>query len=168
MYVDQSLQLWGFFDVYGSTQSVRVLSRSQDTPVYQQLPINVPHIVPTNKCIAGAQTPIQETIIARQSNAPIRNIPGSMPSNLQVQSSGTVLVVNLPTARSQQNISRLSNSRMPLPGTSIGSAEEGQSRVPIYSSSLANFNNYNDNAHTPGIDCTICYENPIDSVSSFK
>lgn len=33
MHVDQSLQLWAFLDVYGSTQSVRILSQSPPAPV---------------------------------------------------------------------------------------------------------------------------------------
>ena len=147
MYVDQSLQLWGFFDVYGSTQSIRVLSRSQDTPIYQ-VPINPPMIAPSNNCSAGAQTPVQV----------VRN---------GLQSSGTLLVVNLPAARSQQQNPRVSMPRLNMTRNSTGGADDAQSRIPVFSSSLANFNNIQqyDKGHVPGVDCTICYENPIDSVS---
>ena len=128
MYVDQSLQLWGFFDVYGSTQSIRVLSRSQDSPIYQ-VPINPPMIAPSNNCSAGAQTAV------------IRN--GGIPS------SATHLEVNLPADRTQQ-INPNVNCRVNLPP-----------RL-----NMVNFKNIQqyDKGHVPGVDCTICYENPIDSV----
>lgn len=150
MYVDQSLQLWAFFDVYGSTQSIRVLSRSQESPIYQ-VPINPPMIAPSNNCSAGAQTPVN-------------GINGVRNGNVQVQSSGTVLVVNLPAARSQSNsLARLSNSRL----NARASTDDVQTRIPVFSSALANYNNVQqyDSGHVPGVDCTICYENPIDSVS---
>ncbi len=86
MYIDQSLQLWAFFDVYGSTQSIRVLSQPmpQLPVIYQQ---GVPASISRNRPGPATAT---TSIISGTSNG-----------DIQVQSSGTVLVVNLPPAHSE-------------------------------------------------------------------
>lgn len=124
MHVDQSLQLWAFLDVYGSTQSIRVLSQMAPAPEYtvtapisnsstlvssqrpssqrfpsQVLPttdtLQVPQIAPQRRQSVPAQ--------AHSSNHANRVISSS--DMIQLQSGGTVLVVNLPPATSTNDIS---------------------------------------------------------------
>lgn len=107
MYIDQSLQLWGFFDVYGATQSIRVLSKTiQMPPIYQQPPTltvqkALTAIVPINhQMSASAQAPINEQLTAvagmSRSTTTTSIISGTPSGDIQVQSSGSVVVVNLP------------------------------------------------------------------------
>lgn len=103
MFIDQSLQLWGFFDVYGSTQGIRVLSKIP--PAYQQPPqmsiqkaLTSP--VPLNHRImpAQAQVPVEtvsSTSMSRLSSA-TTYIANDANGDIQVQHGGTVLVVNIP------------------------------------------------------------------------
>lgn len=113
MYIDQSLQLWGFFDVYGASQSIRVLSKTiQMPPIYQQPPTltvqkALTAIVPTNhQMCASAQIPIidQSTAVAGMSRSTTTSIISGTPSgDIQVQSSGSVVVVNLPPSATQSS-----------------------------------------------------------------
>lgn len=113
MYIDQSLQLWGFFDVYGATQSIRVLSKTiQMPPIYQQPPTltvqkALTAIVPINhQMCASAQIPItdQSTAVAGMSRSKTTSIISGTPSgDIQVQSSGSVVVVNLPPSATQSS-----------------------------------------------------------------
>lgn len=57
MHVDQSLQLWAFLDVYGSTQSVRVFSHMVASSQYNN-PLNVPN---TNSIVPQRQ-PSQQSV----------------------------------------------------------------------------------------------------------
>lgn len=130
MHVDQSLQLWAFLDVYGSTQSVRVLSHMGSSPQYSQ-PIS-----PTPTSSLAIQRPIaqrypvsSESINSNESQqrrsmlaqsttqlppttsvASNRVIPSS--DMIQLQSGGTVLVVNLPPATSNNDISATSQPQI--------------------------------------------------------
>lgn len=116
MYIDQSLQLWAFFDVYGSTQGIRVLSKSTPMPpAYQQPPplsiqkaLTSP--VPLNHRMmpAQAQMPIEASVSSTSMNrsGTTTSIISGMPSgDIQVQSSGTVLVVNLPPTAAVKSLS---------------------------------------------------------------
>lgn len=100
MYIDQSLQLWAFFDVYGSTQGIRVLSKqSPAPPAYQQPPqLQIQKAltshVPLNRMMsAQSQAPIE---MSSRSGTTTSIISGTSSGDIQVQSSGTVLVLNLP------------------------------------------------------------------------
>lgn len=119
MYIDQSLQLWAFFDVYGSTQGVRVLSKSTPMPpAYQQPPqmsvqkaltAQVPlshHRMPAQaQCSAQViESAVCSTSMSR-SGTTTSIISGTPNGDIQVQSSGTVLVVNLPPAASVKSMS---------------------------------------------------------------
>lgn len=88
MFIDQSLQLWAFFDVYGATQSIRVLSQPSLPVIYQQL-VSLP----------GSQASGLNRARPGPATATTSIISGSTNGDIQVQSSGTVLVVNLPMAQ---------------------------------------------------------------------
>lgn len=109
MYIDQSLQLWAFFDVYGSTQGIRVLSKSNPMPpAYQQPPplsiqkaltanVNLTHRMMSAQSQMPINAGVSSTSMTR-SGTTTSIISGTPSGDIQVQSSGTVLVVNLPPA----------------------------------------------------------------------
>lgn len=119
MHVDQSLQLWAFVDVYGSTQRVRMLaSRAPSSPPRQrQQQQQQP-----NSSSASSPAPVQQVL-------PPAPVPTNNHSNAATELSrfsemvqfkpavggGTVLVVNLPPQNSY-----------PVPAQPI----YGQHRVP--------------------------------------
>lgn len=117
MFIDQSLQLWPFFDVYGSTQGIRVLSKTNTVPpAYQQPPqahlsiqkaLTSP--VPLNQRMmaASAQAQVQETVssssMSRLSNTTTYISANEANGDIQVQHGGTVLVVNIPSVAVKTN-----------------------------------------------------------------
>lgn len=153
MHVDQSLQLWAFLDVYGSTQSVRVLSQmaaatapvSVPAPASQQQPYQTP--ISNSTTMLSIQRPISQRYAsqnltpaesigsievmpaaAQQLSQSRRSIPVaaatptpvatanrviSSSDMIQLQSGGTVLVVNLPPANSNNDISGNSQNHQP-------------------------------------------------------
>jgi protein neuralized len=107
MFIDQSLQLWAFFDVYGATQCIRVLSKSTVLPpAYQQPPqlsiqkaLTSP--IPLNHhrvMTAQAQMPVETISSTSMSRLPSTTtyISNEANGDIQVQHGGTVLVVNIP------------------------------------------------------------------------
>lgn len=94
MHIDQSLQMWAFLDVYGSTQSVRLFSHAIPTPVA------------TASC--SALYPEHRSMTASASQRSLQVQPTSQPAShttttatirpdmIQINPGGTVLVVNLP------------------------------------------------------------------------
>ncbi|CAO1301579.1 unnamed protein product [Diamesa serratosioi] len=182
MYIDQSLQLWGFFDVYGATQSIRVLSKTiQMPPIYQQPPTltvqkALTAIVPINhQMSASAQIPIngQSTAVAGMSRSTTSIISGTPSGDIQVQSSGSLVVVNLPPPTQSTEVRKQSAL---IQGRSLPRlSEANQMSSSIYAVTKKQLT-YIDNAAAAvlsygsiqdnplGADCTICYENQIDSV----
>lgn len=138
MHVDQSLQLWAFLDVYGSTQSVRVLcqppSQQQQPSSPRRLQVNLPATESMNSLNAQVeqrklqQLQQQQNLVQQQqqqcrqqeltscqqqyqsaqqqqSSSRVINLP---PNDLiQLQSGGTVLVVNLPPTHSDSTVQQL-------------------------------------------------------------
>lgn len=120
MHVDQSLQLWAFLDVYGSTQSVRILSRPSSPPTscsasIQQLPTSPRRLqvnLPSSESINSFHSQMSAHPIEMHSR--ITQLPPSSTSRLisvpnnsdmiQIQPGGTVLVVNLPPASSHSSL----------------------------------------------------------------
>ncbi|CRL00620.1 CLUMA_CG013880, isoform A [Clunio marinus] len=187
MYVDQSLQLWAFFDVYGSTQGIRVLSKhAQMPPAYQQppQPLSIQKAlnasVPLNHRVmpAQAQVPNEANLSSRSVGTTTSIISGTPNGDIQVQSSGTVLVVNLPPAppapvkssSSQPTMIRgRSATRVSESSTSLYAAvpckkQQNAPFVDAHGTVYGTVSNYGPNDPSNGVDCTICYENPIDSV----
>lgn len=126
MHVDQSLQLWAFLDVYGSTQSVRVLSQMVPSSQYQTPTISQSasmvsvqrptrytsqSLVPNDMMSSIELLPPAQISQARRSMpvstvtpATNRIISSSEMIPIHPQSGGTVLVVNLPPATSSNDL----------------------------------------------------------------
>ncbi|CAG5076024.1 Similar to neur: Protein neuralized (Drosophila melanogaster) [Cotesia congregata] len=109
MHVDQSLQLWAFVDVYGSTQRVRMLASRPSSPPRQRQatavapsnPVSVP-VAPTTPAATHPATP-QPLVTPHQNHQGHVTELTRYPDMVQVKSGiggQTVLVVNLPP---QQN-----------------------------------------------------------------
>ncbi|KAH8278381.1 hypothetical protein KR018_001429 [Drosophila ironensis] len=218
MHVDQSLQLWAFLDVYGSTQSLRMFRQQLPNMVsYPSQPqVNASS---SSACSAAASAstsrmlPMTESMSSlnagatakllhhpsqlsvAQSTSTLASAAGpngsrmiSMPSNgdiLQIQPNGggTVLVVNLPPASSSHDINGQLNARptatVSSSGILAGACSSGTlisttSSQYIEVSPIANSTNNAANKWKDSLsdqhstdsaaECTICYENPIDSV----
>uniref|UniRef100_A0A6M2E0Q8 Putative notch signaling protein n=1 Tax=Xenopsylla cheopis TaxID=163159 RepID=A0A6M2E0Q8_XENCH len=166
MHVDQSLQLWAFLDIYGSTQSVRMMSV---LPTMIQPPSHRLHVCLSASNIApesmnGSNLQAEQQ---RRPSIPPRLI--QMPSDndmLQLQSvpnGGAVLVVNLPPANSSSLLSNANHHAVTKSSGSIISTRSCNSFIEPVSSACS----AKDNASAgplPGEECTICYENLIDCV----
>lgn len=140
MHVDQSLQLWAFLDVYGSTQSVRILSQppspglqSQMSTSPRRLQVSLPGSESINSMNSinsinsmNIQNQQQQAALAQE----VRKMPAvpasrviSVPSNemIQLQPGGTVLVVNLPPTHQQDMSGGIATPRIaqvPMPSAS--------------------------------------------------
>ncbi|XP_055640842.1 protein neuralized isoform X2 [Toxorhynchites rutilus septentrionalis] len=213
MHIDQSLQLWAFLDVYGSTQSVRLFSHSIPAPMAAASCSALYDPRPLASSASQRSLQVQQSAQPQPSQA-IRS------DMIQINPGGTVLVVNLPptevisSAASQPSVQQaqativsrgLQNSAstlsVPLSTLSLsshtGSTGTGEMAPAYnYSEPLPVFNNatnYNTLAaagtnacsggnagsnvapalatgigapiySSTGVDCTICFEKPIDSV----
>lgn len=114
MFIDQSLQLWAFFDIFGSTQGIRVLSKNTPMPpAYHQPPLlSIQKALtspgPLNHRMMPAQAQIETAVSStsmQRAGTTTSIISGTPSGDIQVQSSGTVLVVNLPPAASVKQMS---------------------------------------------------------------
>lgn len=149
MHVDQSLTLWAFLDVYGSTLSVRVLSQMANgaqvtapmspqqqqyqTPISNSATMLSYHRPISQRYASQNLTPADsigsiEVMPATQISQSRRSIPVatttptpvatanrviSSSDCIQLQPGGTVLVVNLPPANSNNDISGNSQNHQP-------------------------------------------------------
>jgi protein neuralized len=101
MHVDQSLQLWAFVDVYGTTQKVRVLgSTAAPRPRNSTPPLRV--AMPL-----GAVSPTSPPRFCVPAGSDVAHASAELVQFQPAMGGGTVLVVNLPPAHSnylnQQN-----------------------------------------------------------------
>lgn len=141
MHVDQSLQLWAFLDVYGSTQSVRILSQSPNPASMTMSPRRLQVQLPSSESISSLnshaslqhlQQQQQQQHLAHQQQHNLHQVEmqrkaiqmaaaASASSRLitnggdmiQIQPGGTVLVVNLPPTQ-HSSVSDLSASQPSL------------------------------------------------------
>uniref|UniRef100_A0A6P4EUR3 Protein neuralized n=1 Tax=Drosophila rhopaloa TaxID=1041015 RepID=A0A6P4EUR3_DRORH len=216
MHVDQSLQLWAFLDVYGSTQSLRMFRQQLPNmvayPSQPQVNVNATSSSSCNAASTSRMLPMTESMSSlnagatakllqhhpsqlsvAQSTSTLASAGGvngsrmiSMPSNgdiLQIQPNGggTVLVVNLPPASSSHDINGQLAARPSATVTSSGilagacssgtliSTTSSQYIEPIANSTNNAANKWKDSlsdqqSTDSSAECTICYENPIDSV----
>lgn len=215
MHVDQSLQLWAFLDVYGSTQSLRMFRQQLPNmvayPSQPQVNVNASSSSACNAASTSRMLPMTESMSSlnagatakllhhpsqlsvAQSTSTLASAGGvngsrmiSMPSNgdiLQIQPNGggTVLVVNLPPASSSHDINGQLAARPTATVTSSGvlagacssgtliSTTSSQYIEPIANSTNNAANKWKDSlsdqqSTDSSAECTICYENPIDSV----
>lgn len=104
MHVDQSLQLWAFLDIYGSTQCVSMYSElmpSSGGPIVspqQRHIVQVPELSPSVNSlpITSNANNCTNTRISLSTASPSSDM-------IQLQTGGTVLVVNLPPAQHEGN-----------------------------------------------------------------
>lgn len=138
MHVDQSLQLWAFLDVYGSTQSVRILSQSPNPASMPLSPRRLQVQLPSSESISSLSSHVsmqhlqQQQHMAQQQQhnlhqaemqrKAIQMAAASAASSrlitnggdmIQIQPGGTVLVVNLPPTQ-HSSVSDLSASQPSL------------------------------------------------------
>ncbi|XP_066141934.1 protein neuralized isoform X2 [Euwallacea fornicatus] len=219
MHVDQSLRLWAFFDVYGSTQRIRVLSGHSPpnlaaSPLSNSSNHNIVdrRHIPTSESINSlnlqnemtrqGSNSSRQSLIARetdvvsaQARQPQQPQNGRLcfpQADIQVQpaaNGGAVLSVILPPAAAINHhgfsnhtgpLSPANSIMAPVPTTSVGpsmtmmSSCSAQYVEPVsvsdsstYSTPLSWAEHHGGaTTHTipPGVECTICYENPIDAV----
>uniref|UniRef100_A0AAG5CMH5 Protein neuralized n=1 Tax=Anopheles atroparvus TaxID=41427 RepID=A0AAG5CMH5_ANOAO len=122
MHIDQSLQLWAFLDVYGSTQSVRLFSHTLPVPTGASSCASSIYEARSHSSLAATSSQsVRNLQVQMQSNASsvmaeavssCRTLAGSSstsalattttatatvrPDMIQINPGGTVLVVNLP------------------------------------------------------------------------
>lgn len=96
MHVDQSLQLWAFLDVYGSTQSVRIFSQAIALPTSpRRLQIPMPSSESVNSLNSQvSQQSENQRKVAQMAAQRLISVPST--GDMILQTGGTVLVVNLP------------------------------------------------------------------------
>lgn len=104
MHVDQSLQLWAFLDVYGSTQSVRIFSQSigsalPTSPRRLQIPMPSSESVNSLNSQVSQQSENQRKV-AQMAAQRLISVPAT--GDMILQTGGTVLVVNLPPTHSTE------------------------------------------------------------------
>lgn len=98
MHVDQSLQLWSFLDVYGSTQSVRIFSQ----PIAAVLPTSPRRLqvsMPSSESVNSLNSQVSQQSENQRKAAQMaaqRLISVPATGDMILQTGGTVLVVNLP------------------------------------------------------------------------
>ncbi|XP_026472645.1 protein neuralized-like isoform X2 [Ctenocephalides felis] len=166
MHVDQSLQLWAFLDIYGSTQSVRMTS--DISPPIVQPPSQRLHVCLSASNV-GSESMNNFNSQAEQRQRRLVASSGrfiQMPSTtdmMQVQSvtnGGAYLVVNLPPPHASL-LSSSSNHHNNVGSSGKLVSNYNNSYPEAVSSSCSAIDN---NGPFPGEECTICYENPIDCV----
>lgn len=180
MHVDQSLTLWAFLDVYGSTQSVRVLSHLPALPQLYQTMSASTAVLPTQRSMpqrfASQVLPPAESVSSIESihqpppmplinhsrvQSPLSHAvppPNRVISSselIQLQTGGTVLVVNLPPATSNNNLSAPIQTSTPNTRPSWSNTSLAAVAAQWQEDAAASLG--------PGVECTICYEKPIDS-----
>uniref|UniRef100_A0A336MUA6 CSON006796 protein n=1 Tax=Culicoides sonorensis TaxID=179676 RepID=A0A336MUA6_CULSO len=180
MHVDQSLQLWAFLDVYGSTQCVSMYSELMPSMggVVQQ----PRHIVQVPE-LSSSTSSVTSQITTNANNCTNTRISLSTasPSSdmIQLQTGGTVLVVNLPPAQHENSARRTSQrisatipqqSSQDLVSPTCG--QYCETSLTTTSNNAANYatlqtwqdnNGCNANNNSSG-ECIICYTKKIDSV----
>lgn len=132
IHVDQTLRLWAFFDIYGSTQRIRVLSYSGPASPMRTSDHRI--ITPSaSESMNGINT---QTEMRRNSNLQGNSrLCGVLPADIQVQPSangGAVLSVILPPPIISQTA-----APVPIPVTSHHSHHSSQNSV------------HSQNGHTP-------------------
>lgn len=135
MHVDQSLKLWAFLDIYGSTQRIRVLSCSANVSPARNLERRI--ISPTSSesmNSLNSQSEIRRNIVIQQASMapPNTRVCSVVPTEMvQVQPSmngGAVLVVNLPPAHAN-----LINHQQSSPAVATASPHPHASQLSVHS-----------------------------------
>lgn len=99
MHVDQSLQLWAFLDVYGSTQSVAMFSEMMPSPTHQMQPTPMAAAVALGQSRQSLPEAQQQLTSGCTNTRIALSTHTSSNEMIQLPTGGTVLVVNLPPAQ---------------------------------------------------------------------
>lgn len=192
MHVDHTLQLWAFWDVYGSTSKIRILGSAVEHPP----PVPISHPLAGSRNSSPPPRPTEALVTPGRLRV---NLPsasehsGPRPccvpttTSAEVVQCGTVLVVKLPPAHSnylnQQNQQNQQTQAMApviqspppeLQPSSSGTLLSTYSHTYIEPVSATSYSTLDSTstlqqwveatAASAGTECTICYERPIDSV----
>ncbi|KAJ2939977.1 hypothetical protein O0L34_g6683 [Tuta absoluta] len=174
MHVDHTLRLWAFVDIYGATQKVRMLSSQVAGTPPQQL-----------RVISGSAQPLQTaggTVLV------VSLPPQNNQNQLTLASAHYIEPIQtsslcLSPVQSPPSCQQPNQHRRPIePSTCSASQNSANEQLPTRSSHQQNLASVNiphnlpstSQNHQPiyqmigegltGTECTICYENPIDSV----
>ncbi|CAB3367368.1 Hypothetical predicted protein [Cloeon dipterum] len=168
MFVDQSLSLWAFFDVYGSTQKIKLLGslghsvdlppeRSPGSPEMVAANLaNIRHIQATASVHTTAMSPVSHV-------SPISLVVNLPPCGVfqQYLPAGTALA-QAPANASGTLLSNYSQTYIePVPANACYATVDSASNLRTPSASGAGWNDSNNVTHS---ECSICYERTIDSV----
>lgn len=174
MHVDQSLELYAFLDIYGSTQSVSVLSQSPLAHTTMSSSVSSQYLAADqnsqNVAVVAAPQRLPAVADARPTcySAPIVCVPPSQLAQQQIQrnvaaanasnSHMAILMVNLPP-----NV--MANAVPPAAVSSSHTHLVSPKKPPMTLSPAASCSSsLATPAYPQPSECTICYENSIDSV----
>lgn len=121
MHVDQSLQLWAFLDVYGSTQSVRLFSQPM-SPAMPTSPRRLQIPMPSSESVNSLNSQVSQQSenqrkVAQMAAQRLISVPTT--GDMILQTGGTVLVVNLPpTTHTTEAATRRQQSQVAVPCSS--------------------------------------------------
>ncbi|XP_045530371.1 protein neuralized isoform X1 [Pieris brassicae] len=184
MHVDHTLKLWAFVDIYGATQKVRMLTsqvmQAQTPP--QQLRVLTRSAAP----IAGSNGGTVLVVSLPPQNGAQNAVNHQQGLTLAsahyiepIQSSSQVCVTSLPIASQSQTCSSYQRPREVCSTSQNNSNEQvrlpnGHSEIRLDRYQNGPSTSRPSTSHQPiysvigegltGTECTICYENPIDSV----
>ncbi|CAH0403953.1 unnamed protein product [Chilo suppressalis] len=161
MHVDHTLRLWAFVDIYGATQKVRMLTSQAVTSPPQQLRVLTGTAAPIAGSGGTVLVPIQAS--SQLCLAGLQSVSSQPPCNPLPQPSyqqprpRTEAQCSSSTQNSCNEQAQMPNGHEPLRLERIPNGPS-TSRQPIYSVIG------DTQGQLTGTECTICYENPIDSV----
>ncbi|KAK6638973.1 hypothetical protein RUM43_007243 [Polyplax serrata] len=194
MHVDQTLQLWAFFDIYGTTQKIRVLGSVPPPPSHSSSPalwvrqedtvnrrrMRVNSMLPSDPSnggpiINGGNTHV--SVQNSQSNVPHRHCcttgstaPAEVVQFQPTMGGGTVLVVNLPPAHSnfinhQQQQQQQQQQPQPLRSSPPPSCNSHNSHQEVHNTNTNGFNRLPTSSGTMVSNYNSSYIEPISSGS---
>lgn len=154
MHVDQSLKLWAFFDIYGSTQRIRVLSCPVSVSPARNLDRRV--ISPSSESMnnLNSQSELRRNSVIQPSRV-CSVVPTEM---VQVQPSmngGAVLVVNLPPAHANLVNHQQSGSSGPHSSQLSVHSQSSQHNHHLPSHHSSNSIHMNQNHHSNSVAASV-------------
>lgn len=122
MHVDQSLQLWMFLDVYGSTQSVRLFSQTIPAVALPTSPRRCQMSMPNSESVNSLNSQVSQQSENQRRAAQLaaqRLISVPTTGDMILQTGGTVLVVNLPPPAPSAEVISTAAQRRQQPQVSV-------------------------------------------------
>ncbi|KAF5270374.1 hypothetical protein FQR65_LT05562 [Abscondita terminalis] len=173
IHVDQTLRLWAFFDIYGSTQRIRVLSCPPSPARNPERRVVAPVTDPVNGiAVLSVILPSSHTSIINSQPSSAHHSQQSLVhsqnnNNASHCVSNHHMLTQVPSTASVTNQPHSSNAPVPtgtmLSGYSNTYIEPISANSPYTTLQLRDVERLG-NPGAAGAECTICYEHPIDSV----